>query len=437
MANIDPRFAVPFTTEPPTRQASAPQNGNDLDRNAFLNLLMTQLRFQDPLNPMDDRDFIAQMAQFSSLEQMQNLNSTFGRFQAFSMIGQTVSGFSRNPITGALLEITGRVDSVSVIAGEAWLNIDRMDGGDTVQLRASDVQLTADDSFFHTMLMLRNIQEHLTGESVISQSLALVGRTVQAITTDRFGNAVGFVEGEVEFVDFTAGFPTLAIGNERVQVGEVVSIGSENMIIGRSVGYFNDANVRQNGVITAINIRGEHAYAVIGGEQHRIDHINFLTEAFNLRQSGEIVMHDGEQVRVTDVTIQNGAVRVQIRFNDGETMNIPYATLINSPNAPTSVIGQFVGFYYDDVFTARAEITAVNSREEGTFIVIGGRELLIDSVRFLSDAIAMRDSQEVFSFEGEPHRIVSVRIQNDIVRVMIQNNDNGDIQAVSFSRLAN
>lgn len=49
---------------------------NDLDKDAFLRLLTTQLANQDPLNPMEDKEFIAQLAQFSSLEQMQTLNTT-------------------------------------------------------------------------------------------------------------------------------------------------------------------------------------------------------------------------------------------------------------------------------------------------------------------------------------------------------------------------
>lgn len=50
------------------------QTGNsNLGKDAFLQLLITQLQNQDPTNPMEDRDFIAQMAQFSSLEQMQNM----------------------------------------------------------------------------------------------------------------------------------------------------------------------------------------------------------------------------------------------------------------------------------------------------------------------------------------------------------------------------
>ncbi len=53
------------------------QTKGNLDKDAFLQLLVTQLQNQDPLNPMEDREFISQMAQFSSLEQMQNLNDTF------------------------------------------------------------------------------------------------------------------------------------------------------------------------------------------------------------------------------------------------------------------------------------------------------------------------------------------------------------------------
>ncbi|UCZ51721.1 flagellar hook assembly protein FlgD [Bacillus shivajii] len=50
-------------------------SGNaDLDKDAFLKILMTQLQNQDPMNPMEDKEFIAQMAQFSSLEQMTNMS---------------------------------------------------------------------------------------------------------------------------------------------------------------------------------------------------------------------------------------------------------------------------------------------------------------------------------------------------------------------------
>ncbi len=48
----------------------------DLGKDQFINILMTQLQHQDPMNPLEDKDFIAQMAQFSSLEQLTNMNTT-------------------------------------------------------------------------------------------------------------------------------------------------------------------------------------------------------------------------------------------------------------------------------------------------------------------------------------------------------------------------
>ena len=67
-------YDINKTKEEATDKPNRKPNG-DLDKNAFLELLTTQLSNQDPLNPMDDREFITQLAQFSSLEQLNNLTS--------------------------------------------------------------------------------------------------------------------------------------------------------------------------------------------------------------------------------------------------------------------------------------------------------------------------------------------------------------------------
>ncbi len=61
------------------------KNSSELNKDTFIQLLVTQMQNQDPLNPMEDREFIAQMAQFSSLEQMQNLNTTMTASQTSIM----------------------------------------------------------------------------------------------------------------------------------------------------------------------------------------------------------------------------------------------------------------------------------------------------------------------------------------------------------------
>ena len=69
----------------------------NMDKDDFLKILITQLTTQDPTQPMQDKDFIAQMAQFSSLEQMTNMAGSFNKVssiitasQAVSTIGKTV-----------------------------------------------------------------------------------------------------------------------------------------------------------------------------------------------------------------------------------------------------------------------------------------------------------------------------------------------------------
>lgn len=97
---VAPSYDVNQSKEETTIKDRQP---NDyLGKDAFLKLMITQLQYQDPLDPMDNKDSIAQMAQFSALEQMQNLNGNMQISQASIKLAIDKMTTSINSIQKAL-----------------------------------------------------------------------------------------------------------------------------------------------------------------------------------------------------------------------------------------------------------------------------------------------------------------------------------------------
>ncbi|MDC7126782.1 MAG: flagellar hook assembly protein FlgD [Spirochaetales bacterium] len=101
---------------------------NALGQDDFLKILITQLSYQDPTAPMEDKEFIAQMAQFSSLEQMKNMSSEFtklsgtlNRNSAIGMIGKNVTIASGDQtVNGRVEEVTGSEHPQVLVSGKFY-----------------------------------------------------------------------------------------------------------------------------------------------------------------------------------------------------------------------------------------------------------------------------------------------------------------------------
>ncbi len=99
------------------------KNGSTMDKEAFLNLLVAQMKYQDPLEPTSNTEFVSQYAQFSALEQMQNMSATLELSRASTLVGQTVS-VNTTDSTGKTTTIQGMVDYVVYENNKAYVSIE-------------------------------------------------------------------------------------------------------------------------------------------------------------------------------------------------------------------------------------------------------------------------------------------------------------------------
>lgn len=113
------------------------QNGrktsSELGKDDFLKLLITQLSNQDPTSPMEDTQFISQMAQFSSLEQMTNMSSSFEKMASFinsseaaSTLGKTVEVDLCDTSTKGIVEGATRGANPQILVNGMYYSMDKI-----------------------------------------------------------------------------------------------------------------------------------------------------------------------------------------------------------------------------------------------------------------------------------------------------------------------
>lgn len=123
-------------------------SSTEADKNMFLELMVTQMRYQDPLNPTDSSEMLAQTAQFTALEkmeavaeQMAMMVSTQMAFGATTMIGQTVRWYDADGV-----EQSGTVQGTTYLSSGPVLSVDGQSVAITDVVSVGDAPTASTDS---------------------------------------------------------------------------------------------------------------------------------------------------------------------------------------------------------------------------------------------------------------------------------------------------
>ena len=135
VAQIQNGQVVESASQSSLNKSGSTSGSNGMDKYAFLQLLVAQMQYQDPLEPTSNTEYIAQYAQFSQVEAINAMSSSMDLSRASSLVGQEVY-IKTTDASGETKYVQGKVDYVVFEGGKPYLSIDEalysMDGLDTV-----------------------------------------------------------------------------------------------------------------------------------------------------------------------------------------------------------------------------------------------------------------------------------------------------------------
>lgn len=124
-----------------TQDSALPRQGT-IDQEDFIKLFLAQLQFQDPLEPVDNREFLAQLAQFSSLEQSRQTSQNTNDLLSMQATTQAIALLNRQvDVQGLGLPTSGTVTAVQFTANGPQLSVRSATGQVTTGIFLSQVSL--------------------------------------------------------------------------------------------------------------------------------------------------------------------------------------------------------------------------------------------------------------------------------------------------------
>ncbi len=262
---------------------------NSLDKDAFLKILVTQLKYQDPLQPTQDNEFIGQMAQFSALEQAQNSNMSIKMNSANNMVNKLVKAKYKAEDSTMSEEYIGLVEKVMIKNNDVYLTIDVK--GEKYDVKLDDVSEVTELENETELIYLMNQSTRA------SNAFNLVGKVIKGSylkeeTVDGVKKkTVEDIEGSVENVKINGASILLIVNGKEVYLEDVKEVVNKNMstpnafsLLGKTIkgsyvveetvdGVKKETVVDIEGIVEKVKKDGASVFLVVNGKDVDIENV--------------------------------------------------------------------------------------------------------------------------------------------------------------------
>ena len=208
--------------DPSYTDSSSITRTNTLDKQAFLNLLVTQLKYQDPLNPMENTEFVAQLSQFSSLEQLWNVNETL---QNENVLSQSIHNSLMSSLIGKDVKAVGSITSLPE-EGQADLSYSIAEPANvTIAILNETGNLVRTINIGQQEAGYHNT--HWDGLDNTGNRVPAGPYTIQLTAVDVNGEAISansIMRGQITGIRFVDGSPILLMGDAGINPTNILEV---------------------------------------------------------------------------------------------------------------------------------------------------------------------------------------------------------------------
>jgi len=207
---------------------SEPPKSRDIaSKEEFLQLLVMQLKHQDPLNPMEPENFSAQLAQFSSLEQLLNINSTLTKSQNGNvLLAQAISNSLTANLIGKSIKSAG--DTINHISGKGEkINFTLENDAEDVIIEIRDINGLVIEKIAKNKLKKGENWVEWDGKDLNGLPASSGYYIINIIAKDYLKNDVGvikYITGKVDAVRFVDGKAYLLVNGSEIDISNVSEV---------------------------------------------------------------------------------------------------------------------------------------------------------------------------------------------------------------------